>query len=120
MLWKSLIHDMKYFMQMQSNRESSQIRVIVLINAKEGKKQELLDLFVPLVSPPRKREGNVVYTFNSSMENPNELLFDEVWDSKESYDKHYNSQESVALRAKIQDLVSRPIEFKLYKEITGP
>ena len=35
---------MKYFMQMQSSSESSQIRVIVLINAKEGKKQELLDL----------------------------------------------------------------------------
>ena len=106
-------------MQMQSNSESSQIRVIVLINAKEGKKQELLDLLVPLVDPPRKREGNLIYTFNSSIENPNELLFDEVWDSKDSYDKHYHSQESVALRSKIQDLVSRPIEFKQYKEITG-
>ena len=106
-------------MQMQSNSESSQIRVIVLINAKEGKKQVLLDLLVPLVDPPRKREGNLIYTFNSSIENPNELLFDEVWDTKESYDKHYQSQESVALRSKIQDLVSRPIEFKLYKEITG-
>lgn len=106
-------------MQMQSNNESSQIRVIVLINAKEGKKQELLDLLVHLVDPPRKREGNLIYTFNSSIKNPNELLFDEVWDSKDSYDKHYQSQESVALRSKIQDLVSRPIEFKLYKEITG-
>ena len=111
---------MKYFMQMQSNNESSQIRVLVFVYAKEGKKQELLNLLVPLVNPPRKREGSLIYTFNSSMENPNELLFDEVWDSKESYDKHYNSQESIALRAKIQDLVSRPIEFKLYKGITGP
>jgi len=106
-------------MQMQSSSESSQIRVIVLINAKEGKKQELLDLLVPLVDPPKKREGNIIYTFNSSIENPDELLFDEVWDSKESYDKHYQSQASVALRSKIQDLVSRPIEFKQFKEITG-
>ncbi len=106
-------------MQMQSNIESFQIRVIVLINAKQGKKQELLDLLVPLVNPPRKREGNLIYTFNSSIENPNELLFDEVWDCKDSYDKHYRSQESVELRSKIQDLVSRPIEFKQYKEITG-
>ena len=106
-------------MQMQSNSESSQIRVIVLINAKEGKKKELLDLLVPLVDPPRKREGNLIYTFNSSIENPNELLFDEVWDSKDSYDKHYQSQESVSLRSKIKDLVSRPTEFKQFKEITG-
>ncbi len=106
-------------MQMQSNKESSQIRVIVLINAKEGRRQELLDLLVPLVDPQRKREGNLIYTFNSSIENPNELLFDEVWDSKESYNKHYQSQESVALRSKIQELVSRPIEFKQFKEITS-
>ena len=100
--------------------QSNQLRVIVLINAKEGKKQELLDLFIPLVYPQRKREGNVTYTFNGSIEDPNELLFDEVWESKEAYDKHYNNQESVDLRAKVLDLVSKPIEFKLYREITSP
>ncbi|VFJ13171.1 putative quinol monooxygenase [Candidatus Nitrosocosmicus franklandus] len=98
---------------------NNQVRVIVLINAKEGKKQELLDLFMPLINPPRKREGNISYTFNSSIEDPNELLFDEVWESKEAYDKHYNSQESVELRAKVQNLVSKPIEFKLFREITA-
>ncbi|CAN5675904.1 hypothetical protein BH23THE1_BH23THE1_26760 [soil metagenome] len=106
-------------MQMQANNESSHVRVIVLINAKEGKKEELLKLLVPLVDPPRKREGNLFYTFNSSIDNPNELLFDEVWDTRESYNKHYESNESVALRSKIQDLVSRPIEFKIFKEITS-
>lgn len=100
--------------------QSNQVRVIVLINAKEGKKQELLDLLMPLINPPRKREGNISYTFNSSIEDSNELLFDEVWESKEAYDKHYNSQESVELRAKVQNLVSKPIEFKLFREITAP
>ncbi|CAN5830842.1 hypothetical protein BH23THE1_BH23THE1_22330 [soil metagenome] len=74
---------------------------------------------MPLVNPPRKREGNVTYTFNESIEGPNELLFDEVWESK-AYEKHYNNQESVDLKTKVQDLVSRLIEFKLYSEITGP
>ena len=106
-------------MQMKSNNESSHIRVIVLINAKEGNREELLKLLVPLVDPPRKREGNLIYTFNSSIDNPNELLFDEVWDTRESYNKHYESNESVALRSKIHDLVSRPIEFKIFKEITS-
>jgi len=100
--------------------QSNHLRVIVLINAKEGKKQELLDLFIPLVNPQRQREGNVTYTFNGSIQDPNELLFDEVWESKEAYDKHYNNQESVDLRAKVLDLVSKPIEFKLYRDFTGP
>jgi quinol monooxygenase YgiN len=117
---QSLISTDKNRVRMQSNNESSHIRVIVLFDAKEGKKQEILNLLVPLVDPPIKREGNVTYTFNnSSVENPNELLFDEVWDSKESYDKHYQSQESEELRSKLQDLVAKPIEFKRFKEIKG-
>ena len=104
-------------MRMQSNSNSSNIRVIVLIDAKEGKKQEIMNLLVPLIDPPRKREGNLAYTFNYSIENPNELLFDEVWDSKDSYDRHYQSNDSVDLRSKLQDLVAKPIEFKMFKEI---
>lgn len=100
--------------------QNNQVRVIVLINAKEDKKQEILDLLLPLVNPPRKRGGNISYTFNSSIDDPNEFLFDEVWESKEAYDKHYNNQESVDLRAKVQDLVSKPMEFKLFREFTGP
>jgi quinol monooxygenase YgiN len=107
-------------MRMQSNNEGSHIRVIVLIDAKEGKKQEIMNLLVPLIDPPRKREGNITYTFNSSIDSPNELLFDEVWDSKESYDMHYQSNESVDLRSKLQDLVAKPIEFKMFKEIKAP
>ena len=57
--------------------------------------------------------------FNSSIENPNELLFDEVWESKEVYNKHFQSQESIDLRAKLQDLVSKPTEFKIFKQIDG-
>jgi quinol monooxygenase YgiN len=102
---------------MQSDYNSSQIRVIVLIEAKEEKKHEVMDLLNPLITPPRKREGNIKYTFNSSIENPNELLFDEVWESREAYNKHFQSQESIDLRAKLQDLVSKPIEFKIFKEI---
>ena len=105
---------------MQSNSDSSNIRVIVLIDAKEEKRQEIMNLLVPLIDPPRKREGNIAYTFNSSIENPNELLFDEVWDSKESYDRHYQSNDSADLRSKLQDLVAKPIEFKMFKEIKAP
>ena len=52
-----------------------------------------MDLLVPLIAPPRKRKGNIKYTFNSSIKNPNELLFDEVWESKEAYNKHFQSQD---------------------------
>ena len=47
---------------MQSNSESSHIRVIVLIDAKEGRKQEIMNLLVPLIDPPRKRETEILHT----------------------------------------------------------
>jgi hypothetical protein len=41
-------------MRMQPNSDSSHIRVIVLIDAKEGNKQEIMNLLVPLVDPQEK------------------------------------------------------------------
>lgn len=102
-----------------SSKESSQIRVIVLIEAKEETKQKIMDLLLPLINPPRKREGNIYYSFNSSIENPNELLFDEIWESQEAYNKHYQNAKSAELRSKIENLVAKPIEFKKFKEITS-
>ena len=97
--------------------KSSQIRVIVLVEAKEENRQKIMDLFLPLVNPPRRREGNIFYSLYSSTENPDELMFDEVWASKEAYDEHYQNAESVDLRSKLNDLVVRPIEFKKFTEI---
>jgi quinol monooxygenase YgiN len=76
-----------------------------------------MDLLIPLTTPPRNREVNIKYTSNSSIENPNELLFDKVQESKEEYNKHFQSQELIDLQAKLQNLVSKPIEFKISKEI---
>ena len=101
-----------------SSDKGSQIRVIVLIEAKEGNRQEIMNLLMPLVNPPRKREGNIFYSFYSSIENPNEIMFDEIWASQEDYDRHYQNAESVELRSKMKDLVAKPIEFKRFKEIT--
>lgn len=102
-----------------SSDKGSQIRVIVLIEAKEGNRQEIMNLLLPLVNPPRKREGNIFYSLYSSIENPNEIMFDEIWASQEDYDRHYQNAESVELRSKMKDLVAKPIEFKRFKEITG-
>jgi quinol monooxygenase YgiN len=100
-----------------SSDKSSQIRVIVLVEAKEENRQKIMDLFLPLVNPPRKREGNIFYSLYSSVENPNELMFDEVWESKEAYERHYQNNESIDLRSKLKDLVVRPIEFKIFTEV---
>ena len=96
---------------------NNSIRVLATLEAKEGKLKELLNILLPIVEASRKEDGNISYILNSSLERPNELLFDEVWSSKEDFDKHYNQKESKDNRNKITDLVLKPLEIKLFKEI---
>jgi quinol monooxygenase YgiN len=98
--------------------QNSQIRVLAFLEAKEGKRQELMNILIPIVEPSRKEEGNISYILNSSIENPNEILFDEVWSSKNTFDKHFQNPKSYENRDKIKDLVIKPMEIKIYEEVT--
>ena len=97
---------------------NSPVRVLAFLEAKEGKRQELLNILVPIVEPSRKEEGNISYILNSSTENPNEIMFDEVWSSKDTFVKHYESPQSYKNRERVVGLLVRPMEVKLYTEIT--
>lgn len=96
----------------------SPVRVLAFLEAHEEKRQELLDILVPLVEPARKEEGNIAYVLNSSADNPNEILFDEVWSSKDTFDKHYERPQSYENRERVSGLLVRPMEVKIYTEIT--
>jgi quinol monooxygenase YgiN len=111
---------MKHNDSISSNayNENSPVRVLAFLEAKEGKRQELLNVLVPIVEPSRKEEGNISYVLNSSTENPNEILFDEVWSSKYTFDKHYESPQSYKNRERVGGLLVRPMEVKMYTEIT--
>ncbi|MGN6614543.1 MAG: hypothetical protein ACTHKC_05840 [Candidatus Nitrosocosmicus sp.] len=39
---------------------------LVLIEAKEGNRREIINLLLSFVNPPRKREGNILY-FDTSI-----------------------------------------------------
>ncbi len=96
---------------------NNSVRVLATLEAKEGKLKELLNILLPIVEASRKEDGNISYILNSSLEKPNELLFDEVWSSKKAFDKHYNQNESKENREKIADLILKPLEIKLFREI---
>lgn len=97
--------------------EDSPIRVLAFLEAIEGKRQELLNILIPIVEPSRKEEGNISYILNSSIDNSNKILFDEVWSNKETFNKHYNSPQSEENRNKIKNLIVKPMEIQLFKEI---
>ncbi len=96
---------------------NSPVRVLAFLEAKEGKRQELLNILVSIVEPSRKEEGNISYVLNSSTENSNEIMFDEVWSSMDTFVKHYENPKSHKNRERVGGLLVRPMEVKLYREI---
>jgi quinol monooxygenase YgiN len=92
-------------------------RAIITMEAKEGKKQEILSSLIPLAELARKRQGNIGYDIYSSTENPNELVLDELWANRVAYDKHYNSPEASQIRETVTPLLVNPAQVKVYAEV---
>ncbi len=65
----------------------------------------------------KKREGVLSHDIYSSTQNPNELIIDHLWSSKELFNKHFNSTEAIRVRETINKLLSKPLQPKIYDEI---
>jgi quinol monooxygenase YgiN len=102
----------------KSFEDNSQVRVLAFLKIKEGKSKELLDILIPIIEHSRKEEGNISYFLSYSIDNPNEMVFDEIWSNKHAFDKHYQSSYSQENRNKIKDLLTNPMTVKLFKEIS--
>ncbi len=68
------------------NEES--IYIVVLITAKEGYRQLVLDSLWKLIDPTREEEGNISYDMHEDKNDPNSFVFYEHWRSQEDIDKH--------------------------------
>ena len=98
-------------------RNENSIRLLALIKAKKGRGKELLEILLKLVEPTLKEEGNISYVPHVSMENSDEILFDEIWMDHTSLDKHFKEQYMTNLPADIGHLIDEPIVLKKYKEV---
>jgi quinol monooxygenase YgiN len=96
---------------------NSKTKVIVTLEVKEGKKQDVLNILTPLSEQAKKREGVLSHDLYFSIQNPNELLIDHSWSSKEIFDKHFNGPEATKARETINSLLVKPLEVKIYTEI---
>jgi quinol monooxygenase YgiN len=54
--------------------------------------RELLEILSKLVGPTLEEEGNISYVPHVSIENPNEILSDEIWMDNTSLDEHLKNK----------------------------
>lgn len=59
----------------------------------------------------------VAYVLHRSNDNPDELLFDEIWTDKEALEQHLKKPYIEALDSNIEHLLANEIQLKEYSEI---
>lgn len=99
------------------SRTSGAVRVLAHFKAKPGMGKELEKVLLTLVGPTRSEPGNIAYVLHRSNENPDELLFDEIFSSQDAFKEHTAKPYVKELDAKVKHLLASPIEVKTYTEI---
>jgi quinol monooxygenase YgiN len=99
------------------NRTSKALRHLAFLEAKKGHGQELMTILLTLVKPTLEEDKNIAYVPHFSFDNPDEILFDEIWGDKEAIDKHLRQPYMKDLLPKIQHLLAKPLILKTYSEV---
>ncbi len=99
------------------SRTACAVRVLAHFKAKPGKGKELEKILLTLVEPTRNEPGNIAYVLHRSTENPDELLFDEIFSSRDAFEEHAAKPYIKSLEAKVKHLLASKIEVKTYSEI---
>ncbi len=99
-------------------KNGKSIRVLAFMEAKEGKGQELVKHVLSIVAPTRKEEGNISFVPCISLDNSNQIMVDEIWTSKEALDNHFNTDHMKDVSPKIEPILTKPLEIRIYKEVT--
>jgi quinol monooxygenase YgiN len=93
------------------------IRLIVTHSAKKGLGDELLNILRKVIEPTRKEEGNIAYVLHRSLDNLDELMFDEIWVDKESLDVHLKQPYIISAVEQMTSILAKPVELRRYSEI---
>ena len=99
------------------SRSEDAVRVLAFFRAKPGSGKELEKILLTLIKRTRSEPGNIAYVLHRSTENPDELVFDEIFESMEAFRKHTQKPYIKNLVQKISHLIVVPPDVKTYSEI---
>jgi len=74
--------------------------ILASLKIKEGKRNEFLDLFKPIIEATRNEAGCIRYDLFQDTEDENIFTFIEEYDSEASFDAHRNMPYMISMRDK--------------------
>lgn len=99
------------------NKTADAIRVLASFKARPGKGNELEKILLKLVPLTRSEPGNIAYVLHRSTNDPDALLFDEIFDSYVAFEEHSNKPYIKSLAFTVEHLLAAPISVQTYSEI---
>lgn len=72
--------------------KSSVITLIVPINAKRGKEDEVRKRIIDLAKKTRKEKGNINYILNEAVDKPGKFVIYENWKNQKALDFHMEQE----------------------------
>jgi len=93
------------------------IRIVVREQIKNGSKEQVLGLFREMVEATRKEEGNLMFTLNEAVDDPNTLSIIEAWEDERFIDAHRESEHSKRLLPQLGQHLAAPSRVEIYKEL---
>jgi quinol monooxygenase YgiN len=98
-------------------RTKDAIRVLAFFRARQGRGRELEKVLQGLVGPTRSEPGNISYVLHRKDGEPDALMFDEIWASKQALKEHTQKPYIVSLNEKIEGLAEGPPRIEVYFKV---
>jgi quinol monooxygenase YgiN len=100
------------------NTSDSHVRLIAIFTAKKDQGNKLENILVNLLEPTKKEKGNIAYVLYRSLNNSDELMFDELWLNKEALDFHLKQPYIETALEQIKPILNSTVQVGTYSEIS--
>lgn len=91
------------------------IAICAPIVLKEGSLEQALEAVTPMIEKSREEPGNISYQLFQSIDDPNMVMFIEMWKDSDAIEQHGATEHYKQGLASVSEFVAEPKPFTHYK-----
>jgi len=91
--------------------------VLAIVEAKQGKENELEKVLTALIAPTLQEDGCINYDLHKCPNNPAAFMFYENWASKDAHGQHRETPHFKTWQAKMDELLDKPCDATFWEMI---
>lgn len=93
--------------------------VLVIVEAKPGKEDELKEELIKVIAPSRAEDSCLEYRLHQDLKNPAKFVFYENWASQTAHQQQFQKPYISTLAEKIANLLAEPYQVIFAEELNS-